>query len=92
MEREIKESHKKHDHVKQLMGREYDLILRLGTLASSLKLQYWYNGSPDTLRCLLCSNNIEAQAWGLLLSVGGLSGTSWSSGRLSVRTEDEWFD
>ena len=45
MEREIKESCKKHDHVKQLMGREYDLILKLGTLVSSVKLQYRYNGS-----------------------------------------------
>lgn len=75
MEREFKKSCKKHDHVKQLMGREYDLIPKLGTLVSSLKLQYRYNGSllflffyptypcsgPDDLRCLLCSNNIEAQ-------------------------------
>lgn len=45
MEREFKESCKKHDHVKQLMGREYDLIPKLGTLVSSLKLQYRYNGS-----------------------------------------------
>lgn len=45
MEREFKESCKKHDHVKQLMGREYDLIPKLGTLVNSLKLQYRYNGS-----------------------------------------------